>query len=51
MIFSENRFTLCADAALRVRIMRYRLPRPRMLPVATSGASQEALPRSGAEHL
>jgi len=22
MIFSENRFTLCANAALRVRIMR-----------------------------
>src|SRR5215472_11013106 len=24
MVFSENRFTLCANAALRVRIMRYR---------------------------
>jgi hypothetical protein len=24
MILSENRFTLCANAALRVRIMSYR---------------------------
>jgi hypothetical protein len=31
MIFSENRYTPCANAALRVRIMRYLIDPPKSL--------------------